>query len=129
MAHHACNSIVADYTKQVYVEENSTMEIPLDFEIQDTYPDTPYLRSSAEAGCEFCALLRQTVISKIRNSGKAFASASARRPTPFFITEASLCFGGDDQSNLYALRMYLVTEEENWVECLEFSLHADQGTV
>jgi hypothetical protein len=123
---HACDFIVADYSKEVFVEENSAMEIPLpNFEVQDTYPETPYLSSLAAAGCEFCKLLRQITVEKIRMSGISFHSL----PTTFFITEASLVSGGDDQSSLYALRAHLVLEETNFVDCLEFSLHADQGTV
>jgi len=36
--------------------------LPLDFELRDHLPGLPVLEKSAQGGCEFCALLRDTML-------------------------------------------------------------------
>ncbi|KKY28927.1 putative heterokaryon incompatibility [Diplodia seriata] len=42
----------------------TAVNIKVEFEYHDTFPELPDLKSSAEAGCGFCKMLRQTIINK-----------------------------------------------------------------
>jgi hypothetical protein len=41
-------------------------KLPLDYRREDTYPDFPALKLSAEKGCSFCGLLRTATLNKYK---------------------------------------------------------------
>lgn len=42
----------------------SDTSVSLDYEINDSLPDLPFLLESAQGGCDFCRLLRDTILSQ-----------------------------------------------------------------
>src|SRR5690554_2109830 len=91
MSRHACDSIVLDYTKWAPVyEDPKTVNIQVAFEVHDSYPDAPVLRSTAEAGCELCALFRSTVVARIRSLAPHEENLACGGPILFSIGKAEL---------------------------------------
>lgn len=61
MAPHACSNLSLNYT-QINIDQD-TIPVP-SFTVHDFYPSLHKLRLSADAGCELCLLLIQTIKEK-----------------------------------------------------------------
>lgn len=134
---HACDSIVLDYTKWAPVyEDPKTVNIPVAaFEVHDSYPDAPVLCSTAEAGCELCALFRSTAMARIRSltPHEENLACGGTGPVRFSIGKAELLMKnlpsarGGVEATVYALEAVLVVAKLQLEETLHFFVRVERG--